>query len=72
MPYYDLYCPICDKEFNASATITEKTEKRIPCPDCGSFELKTVFKSAPAVIKGKNKNECPNRHVYGSGCSHGD
>ena len=28
MPFYDLRCPKCDKEYNIYATIAEKTEKR--------------------------------------------
>ncbi|MDL2327848.1 zinc ribbon domain-containing protein [Ruminococcaceae bacterium OttesenSCG-928-A11] len=68
MPYYDLRCPACDKEYNISASIADKTEKRIPCPDCGSLELETVYNSAPAYVKGDSG--CPNRHVCGSGCCH--
>ena len=30
MPFYDLRCPKCDKEFNISASMKEKSEKRIP------------------------------------------
>ena len=71
MPFYDLRCPECDKEYNISASMTEKSEKRIPCPDCGSFELETVFKGSPAYIKSKGPATCPNRHVCGSGCCHG-
>ncbi|MCL2044845.1 MAG: hypothetical protein FWG88_00475 [Oscillospiraceae bacterium] len=47
MPYYDLRCPHCEKEYVINATITEKTEKTIACPDCKSTDLKTVFKAAP-------------------------
>ena len=71
MPFYDLKCPKCDKEYNIHASIAEKTEKCIPCPDCGSFELETVFKGAPAYIKSKQSGECPNQHICGSGCRHG-
>jgi putative FmdB family regulatory protein len=68
MPYYDLRCPACDKEYNISASIKEKTEKLIPCPDCGSVELETVFKGAPAYIKGLKSKECPNSRTCGGGC----
>jgi len=71
MPFYDLCCPACDKEYNISATIADKTEKRIPCPDCGSFELETVYKGSSAYIKSKSGGECLNRHVCGGGCHHG-
>lgn len=72
MPFYDLRCPLCEKEFNISATIAEKSEKRVPCPECGSFDLKTVYKGAgPAYVKGKKMPECPNRNICGMGCKHG-
>ena len=72
MPFYDLRCSECEKEFNISAKISEKTEKRIPCPECGSFEMKTVYKSAPAYIKSTKTQECPNRHICGAGCHHNE
>ena len=68
MPNYDLRCPKCEKEYKISASIKEKTEKLIHCPDCGSFALETVFKSAPAYIKGLKTPECPNRSICGGGC----
>ena len=69
MPFYDLYCPECGKEFNIAASIADKSEKRIPCPECGSRDLKTVFKAAPAYIKSrKGADECPNRRVCGGVC----
>ena len=71
MPFYDLRCGECGKEFNISASISDKVEKRIPCPGCGSFGLETVYKGAPAHIKGRQGGECPNSHVCGAGCRHG-
>ena len=68
MPYYDVRCLACEKEYNIEATIKEKTEKLIPCPDCGTFDLETVFKGAPAYIKSLKSPECPNRSVCGGGC----
>ena len=71
MPFYDLRCPQCDREYNISASMSDKTEKRIPCPDCGSLDLQTVYKAAPAVLKsGSKAPECPNSHVCGAGCRH--
>lgn len=70
MPYYDLHCPICDKEYNISASMADKSEKRIACPDCGSHNLETVYKSAPAYVKSKGDGGCPNSHVCGAGCRH--
>ena len=71
MPFYDLRCHVCDKEYNISASMADKAEKRIPCPSCGSTELETVYKGSPAYIKNKSGSECPNRHVCGGGCRHG-
>jgi putative FmdB family regulatory protein len=72
MPFYDLRCEECDSEFNILASVTAKTEKTIPCPECGSSDLKTVYKGAPAYIKStKDAPECPNRSVCGAGgCRH--
>ena len=71
MPFYDLKCPSCDKEYNISASIADKIEKRVACPDCGSFELETVYKSGPAYIKNRKNNDCPNSHSCGTACRHG-
>ena len=69
MPKYDLHCPKCVKEYSIWASITEKSEKRIPCPDCGSYGLETVFKAAPAYVKGGGKvADCPQRSSCGSSC----
>jgi len=68
MPFYDLRCPKCEKEYNISASIKAKSEKRIPCPDCGSFDLETIYKGAPAYIKSTKTPECPNRRICGDGC----
>ena len=71
MPFYDLYCKNCDTESNIKATIEEKTKHRIPCPNCGSKKLETVYNSAPAYIKstGDSAPSCPSRAACGnSGC----
>ena len=70
MPFYDLRCPACGKDFNIFASMAEKSEKRVACPECGSRDLETVFKSAPAYIKSAKSGECPNRRVCGGGCPH--
>ena len=71
MPFYDLSCPKCEKEFNIMASMADKTEKRIPCPECGSLELITVYKGAPAYVRGGGEAAaCPNSHVCGASCRH--
>ncbi len=70
MPFYDLRCTSCKNEFNIMASMRDKSEKNIPCPDCGSIELETVYKAAPHIIRSAS-GDCPNSHVCGSGCCHG-
>ena len=62
MPFYDLRCGSCNTESNIMATMTDKTENRIQCPECGSLDMKTIYKSAPAYIKnsGDAMPSCPN------------
>jgi len=71
MPHYDLRCIECSGEYNIRATMTEKAQKLIPCPNCGSFELETVYKAAPAYVKGTQAAGCPNVGSCGSRCPHG-
>lgn len=72
MPFYDLKCSQCGKEFNQKATITMRENREIPCPDCGGFDLEPVFKSVQYVIKKKESDgpACPNAHRCGGGCCH--
>ena len=67
MPKYDLRCETCETEFNVRASISDKTEKRISCPECASNRLATVFKAPPAFLKREAK--CPSSASCGSsGC----
>jgi len=70
MPFYDLHCPGCDKDFNVRATVTDKTEKRIACPECGSNQLETIFSPVNFHVKKGAPPACPNSHVCGAGCRH--
>ena len=72
MPFYDLYCAKCDKEFNIMATMADKTERRIQCPECGSTQLESVYNAAPAYIKGGGDAmpTCANSHACGAMCPH--
>jgi len=68
MPNYDLRCLKCEGEYKIRATMAEKAEQRIPCPDCGSFNLETLFKAAPAYVKGGS--QCPKSSSCGASCPH--
>ncbi|MCL2165443.1 MAG: zinc ribbon domain-containing protein [Oscillospiraceae bacterium] len=70
MPFYDLHCPKCDNEFNIYASIADKSDRLISCPNCGSFDLETIYKGAPAYIRSMKEPDCPNRHICGAGCQH--
>jgi len=69
MPLYDLYCTNCEKEYSIMASMADKTDHLIPCPDCGTTDLETVYNSAPAFLKGGREKApvCPNSSVCGSG-----
>lgn len=43
MPFYDLKCEQCGLIFEISATMEERSQNRIPCPDCGGTLLTRVF-----------------------------
>ncbi|MCX7921150.1 MAG: zinc ribbon domain-containing protein [Clostridia bacterium] len=70
MPFYDLKCK-CGNEFNIMAKMSEREQKLIKCPECGSIELETVFKSVN-IVQSKNSHggECPNIHKCGGCCGH--
>ena len=72
MPFYDLRCTSCDRDFNIMASMSDKAERRIPCPECGSMEMTTVYKSAPYYIKGRGDTPavCPNSRACGMSCPH--
>jgi len=71
MPFYDLKCADCEHETNIKATMSEKTERRIPCPKCGSTNMETVYTTAPAYIKntgsGTPASACPSSSSCGNG-----
>lgn len=71
MPFYDLKCSSCGEEFNAMAKMSEREQKIIKCPKCGSNELETVYKSVNIVQSRKSgSGECPNIHKCGGCCNH--
>ncbi|HCT64238.1 MAG TPA: FmdB family transcriptional regulator [Lachnospiraceae bacterium] len=58
MPFYDLKCVKCNKEFNIMASMKEKEANTIKCPTCGSNELNTVFKSVNVIKSKENSHSC--------------
>lgn len=70
MPFYDLKCS-CGEEFNIMASMSDRENKRIKCPKCGSTELEAVFTNVNIVQPKKSgAAECPNYHRCGGSCCH--
>jgi len=69
MPLYDLHCTDCNRDFNIKASVADKMEKRILCPECGSNILDTIYKSVNIQIKNDASTICPNSHICGGGCN---
>jgi putative FmdB family regulatory protein len=71
MPFYDLKCSKCGNEFNIMAKMSERENKQISCPDCGSQDLEAVFKNINIIQSRKSSGgDCPNRHVCSGCCGH--
>lgn len=58
MPFYDLKCIKCNEEFNIMASMKEKEEQNIKCPECGSNELATLFKNINVVKSRESSHTC--------------
>jgi putative FmdB family regulatory protein len=69
MPFYDLHCADCGADANIRASVAEKTEKRIACPQCGSTHMETIYKPVHFHVK-STEAACPNSHRCGGGCPH--
>lgn len=71
MPSYDLKCQ-CGHEFNLMASMSDRENRLIHCPVCGSNSLEAVFKSLGILRsrKAQGDSACPHAHVCGGGCSH--
>jgi len=71
MPFYDLKCEECGKEFNVKANLKERQEKTIACPKCGNNELERVY-AGMNISQGKSdktsRRECPNMDKCGGCC----
>ena len=73
MPFYDLKCTGCGNVFNVKATISEKENKKIPCPNCGGKELVRVYDTMHLSV-GNSKPERPASECaccsHAGGCPH--
>ena len=71
MPFYDLRCKSCGREFNIMAKMSEREQKLIKCPQCESNELEAVFSNVNIVQSRKSDGpSCPNAHICGGCCGH--
>ncbi len=71
MPFYDLRCTKCKNEFNIMAKMSEREQKLIKCPECGSNELEAIFSNVNIIHSRKNEAPaCPNANICGGCCSH--
>ncbi len=60
MPYYELSCTGCGREFTKKASIRERSEKLISCPDCAGVELETVYRQVNILrYRGRDCDVCP-------------
>lgn len=70
MPFYDLKCS-CGVEFNIMASMSDRENKQIRCPKCGSDKLEAIFSNINIMQSKKSgSNECPNSHRCGGNCCH--
>lgn len=73
MPFYKLICSRCGAAFEQQASVSERTEKRIHCPSCGSNELQPDYSSGSASVHiAKNEDSCGHENCSfrcgGCGC----
>jgi len=70
LPFYDLKCK-CGEVFNAMASVSDRENRRIRCPKCGSNDLEAVFTNVNIIRSGKSAGtECPNLGQCGGSCPH--
>jgi len=67
MPYYDLKCSDCENEFNAKASMDERSSAAIQCPACGSYRLETIFRKVNVVRSLGDEACCPVGETGGCG-----
>jgi putative FmdB family regulatory protein len=61
MPFYDLKCSKCGEQFNIKASLSEREQNLIKCPECGSNNLEAVFTNVNVILNRKTQApQCPN------------
>ena len=76
MPFYDLKCENCQHDFEIKASISERSENLIKCPQCGSTELAAVFKNVNVISSLNSCDSCEgstvsrSAHCCSGGCCH--
>ena len=70
MPFYDLKCRQCGEEFNIMAKMSEREQKLVKCPKCGSNDLDPVFNKVNIIRSAKSPDapSCPNIEKCGCRC----
>jgi len=64
MPFYDLRCTHCNNEFNIKASMEDRENNKIVCPECGHNELEAIFRSVNIIqSRGKDNNSCPHADI---------
>lgn len=66
MPIYKFHCEQCSLEFEVNRSVSDLTEGRIVCPDCGSHHLRRLYGSFGVSMK-CNPPTCPHSTDLGCG-----
>lgn len=71
MPFYKLVCRDCGEAFEKRASVTERAEKQITCPACGSVSLENDYSAGAAgfQIKMNQGTACPHSAECGCRCA---
>jgi len=73
MPFYDFKCKKCGSKFNVMATMAEKENKLIPCPNCGDRDLERIYDTMNLSVGSAKVREQPSGCAYcahAGGCPH--
>lgn len=69
MPIYKLLCKQCHKQFEAFASVSERTNGAIACPDCGGKDHEAVYEGTANIHVRQSADEpCPHAHCCSGAC----